>query len=53
MEGMWWMWRADDCVHLLTDNLNPTPKPEEEEGVEARRRKKSGGERRRTRSTDL
>jgi hypothetical protein len=39
MEGMWWMWREDDPVHLLTDNLNPTPKPGEEE-EEARRRKK-------------
>jgi hypothetical protein len=43
MEGMWWMWRADDRVHLLTINLNPTPKQWKEEEEEARRRKKPGG----------
>jgi hypothetical protein len=34
------MWRADDLVHLLRGNLNPTPMQEEE----ARRTRKGGGE---------
>jgi hypothetical protein len=32
------MWRADDLVHLLRGNLNPTPMQEEE----ARRTRKKG-----------